>query len=1234
MSKFVILECNRDRAIDVNSQTELTDPYKNKWTNQVSNSGIIVNSGDVLTIEQSIVNVKGASTEVMEFRGTNNKNGITDNKIGLQVAYYVNHTGKNTGNMPMVEHQIFRGTGDLQKLATNATAGGNTADGGNVYVAGDQHLSYTENRFQNMIGDRCIGETFFLNFPFNDDNFPPANPDDPFDPYDNTLGFQNLNIMPQVNKVFRLKTIQRGGGIAGNVNSGFIAGQDYGISTNDGGAGTAQGQDVTDMTFRILTTTSEGAIPNVVETFELINFGNKEFSGDPIRAPFTAIQITLAVGANNGTDHIWEVVGNVLNPNYKSSDIRRFDGEKYFPLAHDFTGLAVFEDSQVVRSDGIPPPTIDVNLDLNLIKSIPLLRTKNVELEIPQGFQTPSNVANILTEQIGRPQKISIENNVGDFVDASKIVYAHTNPNGNYEGSDNPNIIGSQVFQPASCNFMNFGQGIPNNGSFCGRRTTFYQSIAWKEPERWTALVPAFKQFSVGNSPFSVNNDIAINYGTRAVGFNDFGDFTRQGIGEFGSHAVIISDPVNIGANEVDMTRGKIICSNIRFTRKNLIKLQKMKDAEKYMGDLSLKVDTESANYKEYLSVNLDVGIYDDELSTQGQLTGNGLVSDGENTDQRHKFATIDEAITDGFCVVVVDRGHSRALNGFQRDLKVLPNDGQMLSNVWIKTRYNSGFQYNIAGGNLNNSTIQFSNTFNDWNGQTHFNTAGTDINQVFGQGYFDANDDRFYSIEDLNNLAKEFDLAVVPVNVPINPAIDNQNFNWFQNDYALNQQPPFIGFISAQHSGASDEAVFDPVKQFSNTDNIPNWIIDSSNFKFGMILGFDPSFTRNKAVCFQNNQFSDFGQIDPRNFLNMINIGAIDPKFSFDPAFSRFSISGLNTPEYQGNGLTTDDSLEFTPSDDPQEQVITFNRRHQILPSRQKDEGSLAPNTPITQAYPELLRIGQFGGARQKSGTFIDSQSGVSITGINLFNDSNTIVDTLDPSNYFNNNDYLFHGSLFDKMGFSIETILPKFGGANAFFRDPTLYRATDTYRSALNNRMKPLSTGADVKTTITQATSLNFASAPLFDLGGDTLQNTIRPDAVQGEITASKLPNKFDFSYLTINSSLVQEGTDTKYIGGADNQSLLPCMTYLTRENNESDFFYQNERSFTFTATKDFTITDISTDIRLPDGSRPNLDPHSTIIYKIEKPLNSLNPQSNRVSQSVRTHDAKQNEQRNLQK
>ena len=77
---------------------------------------------------------------------------------------------------------------------------------------------------------------------------------------------------------------------------------------------------------------------------------------------------------------------------------------------------------------------------------------------------------------------------------------------------------------------------------------------------------------------------------------------------------------------------------------------------------------------------------------------------------------------------------------------------------------------------------------------------------------------------------------------------------------------------------------------------------------------------------------------------------------------------------------------------------------------------------------------------------------------------------------------------------------------------------------------------------------------------------------------------------------------------------------MTYLTRENNQSDFFYQGEKGFNFTATKDFTITDITTDIRLPNGERPILNSSSTIIYKIEKPLRSLPSNAQPIAQPTR--------------
>ena len=62
-------------------------------------------------------------------------------------------------------------------------------------------------------------------------------------------------------------------------------------------------------------------------------------------------------------------------------------------------------------------------------------------------------------------------------------------------------------------------------------------------------------------------------------------------------------------------------------------------------------------------------------------------------------------------------------------------------------------------------------------------------------------------------------------------------------------------------------------------------------------------------------------------------------------------------------------------------------------------------------------------------------------------------------------------------------------------------------------------------------------------------------------------------------------------KYIGGNDSQQLLNCMGYITRYNNEGSFFYGSESSFQYTATKDFVLSEIETDIRLPDGTRPRL-------------------------------------------
>lgn len=259
-----------------------------------------------------------------------------------------------------------------------------------------------------------------------------------------------------------------------------------------------------------------------------------------------------------------------------------------------------------------------------------------------------------------------------------------------------------------------------------------------------------------------------------------------------------------------------------------------------------------------------------------------------------------------------------------------------------------------------------------------------------------------------------------------------------------------------------------------------------------------------------------------------------------------------------------------------------------------------------------------------------MDSQTGVCLEHLILFDekDNRTIITSKD---YYSDNHYKYHNCLLDKMGFDFTTLFPSFGDRNAFFRDTSLFNNKDeTYLDFIQNVTKPLTTGARLTTEITQTFSVNQENAPLFDLGGDILIDPITVDAIQGEITGNKLPSKFDFSYLTINSSLVSEGTDTIYIGGSDNQSKLPCMTYLTRENNESDFFYQSEKGFSFTATKDFTITDITTDIRLPNGDRPFLDSHSTVIYKIEKPIRSLPLDTQPIPTHTKPHSRKEEDER----
>ena len=108
MAKYILLECNRLRSKEINKLLgEEKDEFKNTWINNVSPSGIVINVGDQITVEQVIVNSRGASDEVMEFNGSKNEIGFLDNKAKLTYSFYVNSCNQNSVRLPLFYHNTF-----------------------------------------------------------------------------------------------------------------------------------------------------------------------------------------------------------------------------------------------------------------------------------------------------------------------------------------------------------------------------------------------------------------------------------------------------------------------------------------------------------------------------------------------------------------------------------------------------------------------------------------------------------------------------------------------------------------------------------------------------------------------------------------------------------------------------------------------------------------------------------------------------------------------------------------------------------------------------------------------------------------------------------------------------------------------------------------------------------------------------------------------------------------------
>lgn len=1160
MAKYVLLECNRLRGTNIINEED--DKYKNKWTNLVSSTGIVINKGDNIAVEQVIVNSRGASDTVMEFQGIKNEQGFLDNKARLEYSFYINHNGTQTARMPFINTRVFRGNTDVLgiNIVNNPPASGGTpkSNNGSLPPFGD---------LTRLLSCRSLGENLF----FGDGGAGGLNI------YDATKASICVNLYYLgSNMLFRAKTTQTGASSTGNVNGGYIAGNVY---TTSGGTGSG-------MKIKIEQTTTSGNIYGIVQNWSVEDMGTGYTIGDNI----TIVNITTPAG----TDHIIQVESFPDIATFTSSNNKSFDGSRFFFANPDYTGLL---DKNEAISNGVP---ITASNDIDKLNNGVSKRTLSVDLEVDSGFLTPDNVGQILTDQFHKPNKISSGNNSAPFLDYNNTRYFIENTTTGQSEDGKGVIVDTPTFTPMMCNFE--GSGVPNvsvdnvkqvKDTLSNCRKQFYNNIAWKDADRYFALKNCFYNFGFSITDENPATDIRTGNNGTEYTITTIGDFAcLNNVKNMGVRVCLLNNftaTTGSSGKLVGYNKNAVIATNMKFTQSNVDRLANhFHKAEKYTGDLSKNIDTSSDYYKSKLAVNLDIGMYDDENSTQGKLTQDNLTSQPA-VNQRFRYCAYTD--TAPLCGIPVDYDNDNACVGFQRDFNNLENDGQQLSSIWVRSRWRDGFNFdnkdNYPVDDRLNTDLDTGGFILQNDGVDGFDTTfGGIVSNVrtFYTGRYEDPSGDVLTHQDYLQMAKDADLAIIPL-FPRNTGTDK-----FGEVSDYDETQAYIGFISRYEIGLPTHN-FDVV----NLDNPNNvWKIDLFNANMGIQLGLDPSFTRNEAVCVVSPQLGNNTPNFKENYVNMINIGAVNPTINFNPNLSRFEIGGLNTPTTIGNGLHSSIPETVQANPNPDQQIINVNRREQVMRMANKTE--IEPNTPLPNAVEDVVDM--FNGAIQENGTVLDSQSGIAIENLYLFDESGNTTEITDANAY--------RDSLLDKMGFDIKQILGDYGSENAVFVNQFTFQSIpQTYKVGNEFFIKPITTGSYVSSSEIQTLSTNQEGMPMYDLGMDTSVRPVEPSITNGVISAFKLPVKLSFPYLCVYSSIPSGGTDTQYIGGSDGESKISCMGFLTRENNEGDFFYQGGTSFNFTAMKDFTLSEVETDIRLPDGSRPKLDPHSAVIYKITKPL-----------------------------
>lgn len=380
-----------------------------------------------------------------------------------------------------------------------------------------------------------------------------------------------------------------------------------------------------------------------------------------------------------------------------------------------------------------------------------------------------------------------------------------------------------------------------------------------------------------------------------------------------------------------------------------------------------------------------------------------------------------------------------------------------------------------------------------------------------------------------------------------------------------------------------------------------------------GEYLGLSPSMNDNlfskpiniqkftRASSSATGGYDQATNNDTVDYYPFCHIGANDPSITFGDN-GRFEIQQFHTPIRGGNG--TFNLPTFPASQDPETNVATVSTSEANVSGVFSNGAS--PPVAVTVPFINIISAGI------GNNSVMSTQAGMAIE--YLQNYSEDLSGTLLIQNW---DTRAYNNTLFFKLGFALEQIMPIFGLAQNDFNRGNFNLYVGTNQPAglkLVNMVKPVTTNAYISAAIVPSlvkgagflqdnqSPPNVIARPLIPMPllgglGDNGSNTnIESDI----LIALRMPQKLDYPYLVVYTDIVR---DAQYIGGSSGHQKLSAIAYITRNYAEGDYFYSFSTGWTYTADTNYVITDITTDIRLPDGTPAPLDDNSSVIYKIIK-------------------------------